>query len=303
MGCAPARRLVVEEGSDTTARRSRQAAQGVARKRRTPGLTGGIEVVEQLERYVDARELAELMGVSPTTIKRMVAEGMPSETWGMSRTRRFLPSQAMAWAAGRSRMRRPPGRRRQRARTIAIEGVVRCRVNFRLAAGAPASVTRAPASTCPPAPSSAAPRPTRPRTAPRRRGRGAHAPAHERPRGRHPPRVLGRLDDRPAVDATRRVHEHAPPRTDGEVRRRVRAPADPRDRRRARRRLDQGRPQPRHRPAPADVLQRRRHRPRGQARRPQPVREARPARQPWTARHDAARPGRDRPASSRSPTS
>jgi phage terminase Nu1 subunit (DNA packaging protein) len=56
------------------------------------------------ERYVDARELAELMGVSTTTIKRMVAAGMPSETWGMSRTRRYLPSQAMTWARERSRM-------------------------------------------------------------------------------------------------------------------------------------------------------------------------------------------------------
>jgi predicted DNA-binding transcriptional regulator AlpA len=57
------------------------------------------------ERYVDARELAALMGVSTRTIKRMVAEGMPSETWGMSRTRRFLPSVAMAWARERrSRM-------------------------------------------------------------------------------------------------------------------------------------------------------------------------------------------------------
>jgi hypothetical protein len=62
---------------------------------------------ELLERYVDARELAALMGVSPSTVKRMVAEGMPSETWGMSRTRRFLPSAAMAWAHGRGTMRRP----------------------------------------------------------------------------------------------------------------------------------------------------------------------------------------------------
>jgi phage terminase Nu1 subunit (DNA packaging protein) len=53
------------------------------------------------ERYVDARELAELMGVSPRTIKRMVTAGMPSETWGMSRTRRFLPSEAIAWARAR----------------------------------------------------------------------------------------------------------------------------------------------------------------------------------------------------------
>jgi predicted membrane chloride channel (bestrophin family) len=57
------------------------------------------------ERYVDARELAALMGISTRTVKRMVAEGMPSETWGMSRTRRFLPSEAMAWARERrSRM-------------------------------------------------------------------------------------------------------------------------------------------------------------------------------------------------------
>jgi predicted DNA-binding transcriptional regulator AlpA len=55
----------------------------------------------ELERYVDMRELAELMGVSTRTIKRMVADGMPSETWGMSRTRRFLPSEALAWARAR----------------------------------------------------------------------------------------------------------------------------------------------------------------------------------------------------------
>jgi len=62
-------------------------------------------VVPTLERYVDTRELAELMGVSPSTVKRLVAGGMPSETWGMRRTRRFLPSQAMAWASARARMR------------------------------------------------------------------------------------------------------------------------------------------------------------------------------------------------------
>jgi hypothetical protein len=53
------------------------------------------------ERYVDARELAHLMGVSSRTIKRLTADGMPSETWGLRRTRRYLPSRAMAWAAGR----------------------------------------------------------------------------------------------------------------------------------------------------------------------------------------------------------
>jgi hypothetical protein len=56
------------------------------------------------ERYVDARELAAVMGVSPTTVKRWVAAGCPSETWGMARTRRFLPSQVIAWAGARSKI-------------------------------------------------------------------------------------------------------------------------------------------------------------------------------------------------------
>lgn len=64
--------------------------------------------LEQPERYVSARELAELMGVSERTVSRWVAEHIPSETWGMTRTRRFLPSEAMAWARAR-RMSRPPG--------------------------------------------------------------------------------------------------------------------------------------------------------------------------------------------------
>ena len=49
------------------------------------------------ERYVDARELAATMGVSTTTVKRWVAAGLPSETWGL-RTRRFLVSEAIQWA-------------------------------------------------------------------------------------------------------------------------------------------------------------------------------------------------------------
>jgi excisionase family DNA binding protein len=66
-----------------------------------------------IERYVDARELARLMGVSERTVRRMVADGMPSETWGMGRARRFLPSQAMGWAHARANMgaTNPPGRR------------------------------------------------------------------------------------------------------------------------------------------------------------------------------------------------
>jgi hypothetical protein len=59
--------------------------------------------VVELEPYVDARELARLMGVSERTIARMVVEGMPSETWGLKRTRRFQPSRCIAWASGRMR--------------------------------------------------------------------------------------------------------------------------------------------------------------------------------------------------------
>jgi excisionase family DNA binding protein len=53
------------------------------------------------ERYIDTRELAVLMGVSTRTVERMVREGMPSETWGLRR-RRFLASEAMAWARERA---------------------------------------------------------------------------------------------------------------------------------------------------------------------------------------------------------
>lgn len=54
------------------------------------------------ETYIDARQLAAAMGVSPTTIKRWVREGMPSEDWGLARTRRFLLSEATAWARARA---------------------------------------------------------------------------------------------------------------------------------------------------------------------------------------------------------
>jgi hypothetical protein len=40
--------------------------------------------------------------VSLATVDRMVAEGMPSVTWGR-RTRRFRPSVAIAWAEDRGR--------------------------------------------------------------------------------------------------------------------------------------------------------------------------------------------------------
>lgn len=53
--------------------------------------------VPEPERYVTRRELARLMGVSVTTVDRLVRAGMPSETWGR-RARRFRPSVAIAWA-------------------------------------------------------------------------------------------------------------------------------------------------------------------------------------------------------------
>jgi hypothetical protein len=52
------------------------------------------------EGYVDARQLAAIMGISVRTVRRMTRDGMPSETWGMSRCRRYLPSAAIAWAQG-----------------------------------------------------------------------------------------------------------------------------------------------------------------------------------------------------------
>lgn len=78
--------------------------------------------VSAAERYVDARELAELMGLSERTIKRMTAAGMPSENWGMRRVRRYLPSLALAWARERSTLRddnpRPAGARTPAERSL-----------------------------------------------------------------------------------------------------------------------------------------------------------------------------------------
>jgi hypothetical protein len=54
------------------------------------------------ERFVSRGEMAAIMGVSLATLDRMVAEGMPSVTWGR-RTRRFRPSVAIGWAAERGR--------------------------------------------------------------------------------------------------------------------------------------------------------------------------------------------------------
>jgi phage terminase Nu1 subunit (DNA packaging protein) len=55
-----------------------------------------------VEPYLSRAQLAAMMGVSLATIDRMVAEGMPSVTWGR-RTRRFSPSAAISWALSRER--------------------------------------------------------------------------------------------------------------------------------------------------------------------------------------------------------
>jgi DNA-binding transcriptional MerR regulator len=63
------------------------------------------------ERYIAAAELAQLMGVSVKTIRRLTTLGMPSETWGMANTRRYLASDCMAWARARATIRRAQTRR------------------------------------------------------------------------------------------------------------------------------------------------------------------------------------------------
>lgn len=49
------------------------------------------------ENYVSRKRLAEIMDVDVSTIDRWRDRGMPSVKWGR-RTRRFQPSQAVAWA-------------------------------------------------------------------------------------------------------------------------------------------------------------------------------------------------------------
>lgn len=54
----------------------------------------GLPLREQ-ERYVKRPELARLLGVSESTVKRWMRAGLPSEKWGGAR--RFLPSRCVAW--------------------------------------------------------------------------------------------------------------------------------------------------------------------------------------------------------------
>jgi phage terminase Nu1 subunit (DNA packaging protein) len=70
-----------------------------------------------IERYVDAYELADTLGVSIATVKRWTAAGAPSETWGM-RIRRYHVSEVAAWLRAADTINstnRPATLQRQRA--------------------------------------------------------------------------------------------------------------------------------------------------------------------------------------------
>jgi hypothetical protein len=67
----------------------------------TSGTSRSEAVAVTVEPYVDYPRLIEAMGVSRSTIKRWVREGMPSETWGMARTRRFQISACIEWRRAR----------------------------------------------------------------------------------------------------------------------------------------------------------------------------------------------------------
>jgi phage terminase Nu1 subunit (DNA packaging protein) len=64
----------------------------------------GLPLDEQ-ERYVTRRELAEIMGISVRAVDRLRAQGMPCESWGL-RAVRFQPSRAIAWARAQAGERR-----------------------------------------------------------------------------------------------------------------------------------------------------------------------------------------------------
>lgn len=68
----------------------------------TPTLSHGHGFRMTDERYITADELAHIMGISAKTVRRMTIEGMPSETWGLKRARRYLASECLAWARARA---------------------------------------------------------------------------------------------------------------------------------------------------------------------------------------------------------
>jgi hypothetical protein len=94
--------LVAGEGKFVGRFRALRVIKGMGSTNPIPGRIGNWPSPSVVEPYVSRYELARLMGVSVATVDRMVAEGMPSVTWGR-RTRRFRPSVAIAWAAERGR--------------------------------------------------------------------------------------------------------------------------------------------------------------------------------------------------------
>lgn len=82
--------------------RALRVIKGMGSDNPIPDKAGAWPPSSAAEVYVSRYELARLMGVSVATVDRMVAEGMPSVTWGR-RTRRFRPSVAIGWAADRGR--------------------------------------------------------------------------------------------------------------------------------------------------------------------------------------------------------
>ena len=146
----------------------------------------------------------------------MVAAGMPSETWGMSRTRRFLPVDRDRVGTDRATMAASPERRPQRRpgktieRGVALDADQLPSGRWRTRVRHPRTHRQLSART-----SDRRPRDLRdPARRAGRRERGAQASARRRPSRRHRRRVLGGVDDRPAVAAARRDHEHPQPRAD-----------------------------------------------------------------------------------------
>lgn len=65
-------------------------------------MTGSVQGLptRPVEVPVTQAELARMMGISVTSVKRLTQAGMPSVSWGL-RTRRYYPSTALAWARAR----------------------------------------------------------------------------------------------------------------------------------------------------------------------------------------------------------
>lgn len=67
-------------------------------------MTDDLITFPTVEPYLSRVEIAKVLGVSLRSLDRLVAEGLPSKTWGL-RTRVFRASEALAWAAQRAERR------------------------------------------------------------------------------------------------------------------------------------------------------------------------------------------------------